>query len=191
MLIALDGIPLTQPRTGVGHYTFELARALALVAPSDDFQFVSPLPYAPTLSGVSNESLPRNLRAIHEEVSGVNRHWWTIGLPSYIRRNPLALYHGTNYEVPLWSRCPRVLTIHDLASHLHPETQQTRANRRARYRLPVMARRATMIITPSTAVRSEVCELLNVKPEKVVAVPEAPRCSFRPLPLVNHDSNGD
>ncbi len=43
MRIGLDGFPLTYPKTGVGHDTFELARALAMGAPSDDFQLVSPL----------------------------------------------------------------------------------------------------------------------------------------------------
>src|SRR5256885_3464552 len=183
MRIGLDGIPLTKPKTGVGHYTFELARALALVAPADDFQLVSPLPYAPPpVSDISQQGMPPNLQAVHTEVSGVSKHWWTIGLPSYIRRNPLALFHGTNYDVPVLGGCSTVLTIHDLASHLHPETFQSRSVRRARYRLPIMARRATMIVTPTRVVRLEVCERFRVKPEKVVAVHHAPRSCFRPLP---------
>ncbi len=183
MHIGLDGSPLTYPKTGVGHYTFELARALAMGAPSDDFQLVSPLPFDPSFGSGGNQTWPTNLHAIKEEVSGVRKHWWTIGLPSYIRRNALALFHGTNYDVPLRCRCPTVLTIHDLSSYLHPETHQPHLNRRARYRLPIMARRATMIITPSLAVKSEVCELLRVKPEKVVAIPHAARPSFRPMSL--------
>ena len=183
MRIGLDGIPLTKLKTGVGHYTFELARALALAAPSDNFQLLSPLPYTLPLGSPCEPDAPPNLQAVHAEVSGVRRHWWTIGLPSYIRRNPLALFHGTNYDVPFLGGCPTVLTIHDLATYLHPETLQTRPVRRARYRLPIMARRATMIVTPTRAVRLEVCERLKVKPEKVVAVHHAPRPCFRPLPL--------
>ena len=184
MRIGLDGIPLTKPKTGVGHYTFELARALALIAPADDFQLISPLPYAsPPVSNICEQGMPPNLQAIQAVVSGVGKHWWTIGLPSYIRRNPLALFHGTNYDVPVLGGCPTVLTIHDLASHLHPETLQSRSVRRARYRLPIMALRATMIVTPTQVVRLEVCERFRIKPEKVVAVHHAPRSCFRPLPL--------
>jgi len=182
MRIGLDGIPLTKLKTGVGHYTLELARALALAAPSDDFQLVSPWPYTPPISSLHEQGTPPNLQAVHAEVSGVSKHWWTIGLPSYIRRHPLDLFHGTNYDVPLLGGCPTVLTIHDLASYLYPETLQTRSVRRARYRLPIMARRATMIVTPTRAVRLEVCERLNVKPEKVIAIHHAPRPCFRPLP---------
>ncbi len=182
MRIGLDGIPLSKLKTGVGHYTFELARALAVLSPSDEFQWVSPLSYATSINRLCEPDGPPNLQAVHTEASGLSRHWWTIGLPSYIRRNPLALFHGTNYDVPLLGTCRTVLTIHDLTSHFHPETRQTRSVRRARYRLPIMARRATMIITPTRAVRLEVCERLRVRPEKVVAVHHAPRPCFRPLP---------
>jgi len=182
MHIGLDGIPLTKLKTGVGHYTFELARALALVAPADDFQLVSPLPYTTPPGTVSEQGLPPNLQAVHAEVRGASKHWWTIGLPSYLRRNPLDLFHGTNYDVPLFGGSRTVLTIHDLSSYIHPETLQSRSVRRARYRLPIMARRATIIVTPTSTVRLEVCERLRVNPEKVVAIHHAPRPCFRSLP---------
>lgn len=181
MRIGLDGIPLTKLKTGVGHYTFELARALALAAPQEEFQLISPSTL--TMSSLHEQGAPSNLQAVQAEVNAASKRWWTIGLPSYIRRNPLALFHGTNYEVPLFGRCPTVLTIHDLVSYLHPETLLPRSVRRSRYRLPIMARRATMIVTPTSAVRLEVCRRLNLKPEKVVAVHLAPRAGFRPLPL--------
>ena len=45
MRVGIDGYPLAEPRTGVGHYTLELARALALISPSDQFELVSPAPF--------------------------------------------------------------------------------------------------------------------------------------------------
>lgn len=182
MRIGLDGIPLSKIKTGVGHYTFELARALAFDSPSDDFQLVSPLAYQPAIRSLFELEPPPNLEVAYAQASGLSRHWWTIGLPAYLRQHPLALFHGTNYDIPLFGSCRTVLTIHDLASHLYPETLQTRSVRRARYRLPIMARRATMIITPTEAVRLEVCERLSVSAKKVVAVHHAPRPCFRPMP---------
>lgn len=181
MRIGIDGLPLSKLRTGVGHYTFELAHALALVSPADEFQLVSPKPYAPTVDPAAEEASPKNLKFIQVEARGLRSHWWTVGLPSHLRRNPVALFHGTNYDVPLRSGCPTVLTIHDLSSHLHAKTQTSRVARRARYRLPIMSRRATIIVTPSNAVRNEVCDILRVNPGKVVVVPEAPRSCFRRL----------
>ena len=103
-------------------------------------------------------------------------------MPSYLRRNSIALFHGTNYEVPLRGDCPSVITVHDLSLLLHSSTHETRAVVRARLRLPRMARRATLVITDSEAVRREVCEHLRVAPEKVIAIPLAPQTEFAPIP---------
>jgi glycosyltransferase involved in cell wall biosynthesis len=74
-----------------------------------------------------------------------------------------------------------VLTVHDLSVFLHAETHEPRTARSMRRRLPLLARAATVIITPTEAVRREVCELLKADPAKVYAVPEAARAVFRPL----------
>lgn len=178
MRIGLDGMPLAQPRTGVGVYTFELARALAAAAPQDEFELVSPLPFEPP---VLAEAKPANLALVYSKPNVIQRRWWTLGLPSYIRRHSLQLFHGTNYEAPLRARCPAVVTIHDLSLLRHSNTHEARAVRRARLRLPLMARQATAIVTPSELVRGEVCEYLKISPDKVFVTPLAPRSSFKPL----------
>jgi glycosyltransferase involved in cell wall biosynthesis len=184
MRIGLDGIPLAETKTGVGHYTFELAHALAHLAPEDEFELVSPFPYLAARGDESNQQLSPNLRVIQTRVDRFRRrHWWSIGLPLYVNRASFALFHGTNYDVPLWNRCPTIVTIHDLSLFLYPETHEQHLVRRARWRLPLMARTATTVITPSEGVRAEVCERIGIKPNKVVVVPEAPRRAFRRVPL--------
>ena len=173
-------MPLAQPRTGVGTYTFELARALAAAALEDEFALISPLPFAET---VAAEARPANLELVYSRPNLFQRRWWTVGLPAYLRRNPLALFHGTNYEVPLRAQCPTVVTIHDLSLLLHSSTHEARAVRRARLLMPLMARKASLIITPSERIKSEVCEYLKVRPEKVFATPLAPRSGFKPMPV--------
>jgi glycosyltransferase involved in cell wall biosynthesis len=182
MLVGIDGLPLTAPRTGVGHYTFELARALASVEPSSQFEVIYPSTYPPvSLESGSGAPLPDNLRISRIRVGLVGRHWWSVGLPRYIRKGKLDLFHGTNYDVPLWRPCATVLTIHDLSHLLHPETHEKRSVKRAQRRLPMMARAADAIVTPTESVRSEVCKLLKIGPEKVFAIPEAARACFHPL----------
>lgn len=179
MRIGLDGLPLTQLKTGVGAYTLELARALAAQAPQDEFQLISPRPFAPS---ASCGDLAKNLEFVYSKPNLLQRRWWSLGMPSYIRRNSIALFHGTNYEVPLRGDCPSVVTIHDLSLLLHSSTHETRAVLRARLRLPRMARRATLVITDSEPVRREVCEHLKLAPEKVIAIPLAPQPEFTPVP---------
>jgi glycosyltransferase involved in cell wall biosynthesis len=189
MLIGLDAIPLTEPRTGVGHYTFELARALASVSPGDEFELAYPSTYATIGSSHEGEpdapeplaqAFPGNLRFERVKVGPAGRHWWAVGLPRYAARRGFGLFHGTNYEVPLWRPCARVVTIHDLSLLLLPETHERRRVRRARRRLPLMARAADACITPTESVRREVCEYLNIALGKVFVVPEAARTVFRP-----------
>lgn len=183
MRISLDAIPLAAPRTGVGHYTFELARHLALLAPADEFELVSPFPIASPVPNQAEQDLPANLRIVHAKVNSLRRRWFAVGLPLYLRQSGTDLFHGTNYEVPLWGKRPSVLTIHDLSLLLHADTHEARLVRRGRRRLPLMARAASVIITPSESVRAEVLEHLRIEPSKIVSIPEAPRDIFRPMSI--------
>ena len=183
MRIGLDGFPLLVPRTGVGHYTFELARALALLAPSDQFELVAPGPFPDSIIENIRLTCPDNLRAFTVEANSIHRRrWWAVGLPLYLRKASLDLFHGTNYEVPLWSKRRSVLTIHDLSILLHADTHEPDLVRRARRRLPVMARSASMIITATESVRREICEHLHVEADRVAVTPFAPRSGFQAMP---------
>jgi len=160
MDVGLDGIPLSQSLTGVGHYTLELAQALARISPEDRFELVSP---SGSLSGLSR------------------RFWWQMGLPLHIRRSRFSVFHGTNYSVPLVKTCPTVVTIHDLSLLLWPQTHAPHLARRARWRLPLMARKADAIIVPSQGIKTEVVEHLRIDESKITVIPEAPRASFWPV----------
>ena len=180
MLIGLDAIPLTEPRAGVGHYTYELARALAEAAPGDEFELAYPSSY-PAIDLSEREAPPSNLKEARVRVGPVGRRWWSAGLPRYAARRGYGLFHGTNYEVPLWGGTARVVTVHDLSLFKHPETHEPRRVWRARRRVPLMTRAAAAVVTPTEAVRRELCEWLRVPPAKVFAVHEAARACFKPL----------
>ena len=179
MRIGIDGLPLTETLTGIGHYTLELAKHLAQNSPEDEIQIVSPRAYLPSLD--LQRERPANLRFVRSRVSPITRHWWSIGLPRYIRRHGIDVFHGTNFEVPLRNVCPTVVTVHDLSMLLYPHTQERKRVRRAQRRLPLMARAATMVITPTESVRREVHKHLKIPLDRIVAVPEAARSCFHRL----------
>jgi glycosyltransferase involved in cell wall biosynthesis len=176
MRVGLDGIPLASPKTGIGHYTFELAHALARIAPTDEFQLISPVAMT-ALTKDDAGDLPLNLQAVKAKK---RLSWWALGLPTYGNKNQLELFHGTNYEIPLWGGFPKILTIHDVSVLLHGETHTGANVRRARRRLPLMVKAATMIITATESVKREICEHLRVEPDKVAVTPYAARSQFRP-----------
>ena len=180
MFIGIDGLPLGAPKTGIGHYTFELARGLAALAPAVEFELIAPAPPEPPPADHTHD-WPANMHAVHAPVNRLVKHWWTIGLPLYARRRPFSLFHGTNYNIPLWNQCPAVVTIHDLSLLLHAETHREELVRSGRRRLPVMIRAARKIITDSASVKREICQHLGVSPEKIAVVPLAPRRAFCPV----------
>lgn len=183
MRIALDGFPLSSPKTGIGHYTLQLARALAEISPVDNFELISPFPFCDSVVQELQQASIANLRLNHPRAASFRRRWWALGLPLFLRQNSFDLFHGTNYEVPLWNRRRNVLTIHDLSLLLHPEYHEPRLVRRSRRRLPLMIRSAARIIAVSESMKREMCEHLKIRPERIAVTPEAPRENFRPLPL--------
>ena len=179
MRVGLDGYLLSEPRTGVGHYTLELARALALNFPTDQFELVSPKPFA---GSFVEENELSNLAFVKAKSSSIRGHWWSVGMPLYARRASFDLFHGTNFELPLWKNRRTVLTVHDLSTLLYPELHRQPLVRRARLRLPLAVKTATAIVTPTETVKRELCQHLKVKPERVIAIHEAPRTFFRSVP---------
>src|SRR5215472_3319920 len=177
MRIAIDGLPLTEVLTGVGHYTLELAQHVAVVSTEAQVEIVSPRGFLISLDRHQN-NLP-NVHFVRSRVSPLRRRWWSIGLPRYLARNKVDVFHGTNFEIPFRRVCPTVLTIHDLSMMLYPRTHEAKRVRRAQLRLPLMARAATVIVTPTESVRHEVHEHLQIPLDRIAAIPEAARSCFR------------
>lgn len=178
MRIGIDGLPLTAPLAGIGHYTLELARHLAAGWPDDEIDIISPKPFHSSVLDQHREAQPH---LVTKKVNPITGRWWSFGLPRYLKRSSPDIFHGTNFEIPLRSVCPTVVTIHDLSLLLYPQTHQRRRVWRARRRLPLMARRANMIITVSESVRAEIQQYLKIPLEKIAVVPSAARKQFVPI----------
>ncbi|HEX3086293.1 MAG TPA: glycosyltransferase family 1 protein [Pyrinomonadaceae bacterium] len=182
MRVGLDGYPLCESLTGVGHYTLELARALALNHPADEFQLIAPSDFHSSVVAQLEQNRIPNLSLISRGLKSVRGRWWSFHLPRYLKRAGLDLFHGTNYELPLWNSRHTVLTVHDLSSLLYPELHRRQLARRMRLRLPLAVKLARAIITPTEAVKQELCARFRLQPAKVTAIHEAPRASFNPAP---------
>jgi glycosyltransferase involved in cell wall biosynthesis len=178
MRIALDGLPLSRPLTGIGHYTLELASHLAADQPEDELLVVTPRAFDASARITTDL---KNLKLLRPTINPIIRQWWKSGLPRFLRKNHVDLFHGTNFKLPLKAECVTVLTIHDLSQLLHPDTHESKKVAATRLTLPATAAAATLIITPTELVRAEVHEHLGIPLEKIVVVPEAARDCFQPL----------
>ncbi len=166
MKVALDATPLAEPAGGIRRYTVELAQALARNYPEDEVRLVSDQAYQPAGDG-----------SIRQERVAAGR-WWSAGLPGWLRRERIDVFHGTDFSVPYLPVRPAVMTVHDLSPWRFPE-----GSARVRRRMPWLLRfgLATMIITPSEAIRRELLASFPLSPEEVRAVPLAAPRHLRPV----------
>lgn len=177
MRVALDATPLTEPTGGVSRYTSELAQALARLFPDDDFWLLSDQEFA------HPNEIQRNLHAGQGPRRSIERRWWLWGLQSEISRHQIDVFHGTDFAVPYVPVRPSILTLHDLSPWLDPSWHA--AADRVRNRTPVLLRLglATLVLTPSEAIRHEAIERFRLPGDRIVSVPHAASALFRPVPV--------
>jgi glycosyltransferase involved in cell wall biosynthesis len=163
MNVAVDSTPLAEGTGGLCRYTRELSRALAARFPEDRVTLLSDQAVAGGRQG-----------------SWLTRRWWSVGLPLELMRIRADVFHGTDFAVPYVPVCPSVLTLHDL-SPWRDDGRQTGAGR-VRQRTPVLLklRLATMVITPSEAIRKEALARFQLPLGRVVSVPLAAGAAFSP-----------
>jgi len=176
VIIALDATPLTVSTGGVARYTAELARALAARYGRDEFWLLSDQPFAPL------KNAPENLRSGDPPRTPLSRKWWLWGLQQELMRRRVDLFHGTDFSVPYLPLRPGVMTVHDLSPWLFPEWQPDAGRVRVRTPLLLRAGLATMVITPTEAVRRAVMERFGLRASRVAAVPQAASEMFRATP---------
>jgi glycosyltransferase involved in cell wall biosynthesis len=176
VIAALDATPLVEPAGGIARYTSELSRALADCFVDDAWWLISDQPVGP-LRGA-----PPNLHVSAVPRRQLARRWWLFGARAELQRLGATVFHGTDFAVPYLPVCPAVMTVHDLSPWAPPPIRA--ASGRVRRRTPVLLRfgLATMVITPSEAVRRGVMERFRLAPDRVRATPLAAAQCFHPVP---------
>lgn len=180
MKIALDATPLTVTSGGVRRYTAELARALCDTFHADHFWLLTDQKIAPdfTRENLKTGRGPRNM---------LERRWWSFGLQAEVSRLCIDVFHGTDFAVPYLPLRPSVMTLHDLSPWMDPQWHAQ--SDRIRQRTPMLLRLglATMVITPSEAIRRAAIDRFRLPHDRVVAVPLAASPCFRPVPVPKQD----
>lgn len=161
MRVALDHEPLQLTSGGIKRYVEELTRALRDAYPQDQFLHLPE---------------PRNL---------LERRWWLYGAEKAAAAAQADVFHGTNFAIPFFSRRATVLTLHDLSPWHNREWQSGTPVARIRRRTPYLLPRASHIITPSEAVRTETIKRFKLPTEKITAIPLAASELFRPVRQVS------
>jgi glycosyltransferase involved in cell wall biosynthesis len=117
------------------------------------------------------------MRPRHAFAHRAGHLWEQAFLPLRARRARI-LYCPANLA-PVSSR-RNVVLIHDLAPLRHPAWYSRTFASYQRYLLPLLARRARRVITPSEFSRQELAEGLDLDPERVSVVPNGVHERFSP-----------
>jgi len=109
------------------------------------------------------------------------RKWWLLGLNRELARERIDVFHGTNFEVPYVPLRPSVLTLHDLSPWRGASCPRNAARVRARTPWLIRLGIATMVVTPSEAIRREAIDRFGIHPARIVVVPLAASSVFQPV----------
>lgn len=174
MRVAIEAASLALTSGGLARYTSELSLALARCFPDDEFYLISDQAFR------MPEAAPPNLYRGSGPRNGIERRWWLWGIASEVRRLGADLVHGPDFAVPYLARRPSVLTLHDLSPWMDRRWHHAAARVQRRTPLLLELGIATMVITPGESVRKQAIERFRLKPDRVVAVPEAAAPWFKP-----------
>ncbi|MCO4760127.1 MAG: glycosyltransferase family 4 protein [Myxococcales bacterium] len=167
MRILVDVTTWVPGRTGIGLYTERLLRALVGLDRGDELLLASNL-------ATDDVDVPGRRLGPQMPLRAL---WMQTAMGLHVARERPDVAFFPNYVAPLASTyasaCPTVVTVHDMAVFLHPETFTFKKRVLQRRLLPPLLRHAKAIVTPSEATRTDLLRLLPVDPRRVVAIPLA------------------
>ncbi|WP_298460425.1 glycosyltransferase family 1 protein [uncultured Cellulomonas sp.] len=167
MRVLVDATAIPAERGGVGRYVEallpEVARlgvSLVVAAQARDAEaFGQTVPGADVVAVPGIADRPRRLV------------WEQTGLPALARRVAADVVHSPHYTMPLGSRVPVVVTLHDATFFSHPELHSPVKARFFRTATRVAVRRAAALVVPSQATRSAVLEHAGGDPRRFHVAP--------------------
>ncbi|QDU21606.1 glycosyltransferase family 4 protein [Urbifossiella limnaea] len=189
MRVLLNGVSTLHAKTGVGHTTANLHRALCDAATGDDVFWLYP---GRTIARACGRFVGRpgggtsggggsRLKAHAKEAA---KAAYRLHLRAAARWGGFDLYHEPNF-VPVRTHLPTVVTVHDLSVVLHPEWHPAdRVAFHARH-FEAGLRQAEHVVVVSESVRRELISHMGFPAARVTAVLNGIGDEYRPqLPEV-------
>ena len=156
---------LARPLAGVGVYTSQILRAMAVERPDCRFTVYVP-------PGVSVEGTPTIAYRPLPDVPLVGRH---MQWPARLRRLKPDVFFGAVGALPLMDvGSPSVITVHDLAIYRNAGWFPRRQPLSTRWVVPSSLRRADRVIAVSNNTARDAEDLFGVPPARISVIPQSP-----------------
>lgn len=172
MRIALDARTIQDHFPGIGRYTYNLALALADVAPRDELLVLHNSTQRNTRFDLSPLRAKTPIQIVETNARNFSlAEQWRIS--AWLRRARADVYHSPYYLMPFVTPCPAIVTVHDLIPLLYPQyfTAAQRIIFNVAIRLAVRATRH--VVADSHATARDLQRLLRVPPAKITAIAAA------------------
>lgn len=179
MKVILSADAIRFPLTGIGRYTYELARRLPEAEAVKEILYHRTGLLSKTFPERPNESpfqqSSQRVRQVLAKssiiVRGVRKLQRTARTYQ-LKRHKDFVYHGPNYYLPIFEG-PCVCTIHDLSIFMWPECHPKERVKILREEIPLSLQRASVILTDSEFTKKEVASYFNWPENRIVAAPLA------------------
>lgn len=175
MKIAIDVTTLRGRISGVGYYTARIVEHLAehLGADVSEVLLLS--------NGPVDRPLPARTRLVNGFRFPIRSVWMQFLLPLLLRKIQPDIVHYTNYLAPAVAAGPYVVSVHDMSLTRTPEHHTIKKRLLTASLMPLVARRARLVLTPSLSTSRDVIEDLGMPVDRVVSIPYAAAEMFRPV----------
>jgi alpha-1,3-rhamnosyl/mannosyltransferase len=181
MRVAVNGIALLSPLTGIGQYTYHLVKGLQST-PGCDVDLFYGTGWSKELrttpaAGISG--LKSLVKRVVPNPYAVSRFVMQRTFSAGVRAGRPDVYHEPNFLAYACS-AHTVITVHDLSWIRYPHTHPIERVRAMNKYFEPGLRRAALILTDSQFVKREVIEVFGVKPELIISVPLGVEPLFHP-----------
>ena len=144
---------------GISRYTLEIGNALAHLPDIDLTRLRHGSDSAATARGITLRTPP------HHRIET-----YAVGIELAMQRERFDVYHATDFVAPRFTRCPVVVTIHDLAFIRWPDHLSRDALRYYR-QVERQRQRVAHWITPSEWTKAELVDLVGVRADQITVIP--------------------
>jgi glycosyltransferase involved in cell wall biosynthesis len=179
MRIAVTGHLLKGRNTGVEHYITNIMRNVPAQDAENEYLYYVNRAVPDDIAGGGRVAIKRN--DITDLGRPVRFMWEQVRLPALLARDNVDLLHAPGYTMPVMTRIPTVVTIHDTIAMRYPAYCSWSTYLHYRVMLPWTAARARRIITTTEYTKRDIIDTLGVSPGKIDVVPLAVHHAFRPI----------
>ncbi|OGS18427.1 MAG: hypothetical protein A3J83_01025 [Elusimicrobia bacterium RIFOXYA2_FULL_40_6] len=164
MRIGIDISTLAKHTGGINKYIVNLLKHLALIDSKNEYLLYShkSIVLQPPLN------MPNFLMKEHK-----NSHriiWMEYNLPKAVNNDAVDVIHSPCYIIPLISKAPQVLTVHDMISSIYPTNFTLKHMIIYNTLVPLSIMKAKKIITDSESTKNDLMRILRVPEKKITTI---------------------